>query len=120
MLLYAQLAVALLVGYLNIWLGIIHIYYVTIWWWDIPTHYLAGMWVGFFAAWFLANWQRRATIVECALFALAIGMLWEIFEVYEGIGGSPFMPYWVDTIKDVMMDVLGGATAGYIAGKMRI
>ena len=120
MLLYAQLIVAVLVGYLNIWLGIVHIWYYTVWWWDIPTHFLAGMWVGFFAAWLLANWQKRAKVWHCALFALAIGILWEIFEVYEGTGGSPFMPYWIDTIKDLTMDVLGGALAGFLAKYARI
>lgn len=114
-LLYTQLFILILLAFLNIWLGVTHGLYETIWWWDIPTHFLGGVWVGLFAAWLLEKRDKEFTVLSCALFALSVGVVWEIFEYTFGIGGSPFMGYWADTIKDVCMDVIGGMTAGAIA-----
>ncbi len=115
MLLYAQLVVLALLGVLDIWLGIYQGVYFTIWWWDIPAHFLGGVWVGLFAAWFLQKRDRRFTIARCALAALAIGIGWEIFEYCFDLGGSDFMGYWADTLKDLSMDAAGGAIAAAVA-----
>jgi hypothetical protein len=112
MLLYAQLLILLVLAILNTWFGIVKSAYTLIWWWDIPTHLLGGIWVGLFAAWFLQKRDKKFTVLKCAAAALAVGIVWEIFEYHFGIGGSAFMGYWEDTIKDVTMDVIGGAAAG--------
>ena len=122
MLLYFQLIAVALLGVVNLYFGVAREFYVTIWWWDIPAHFIGGVWAGFLGAWFIIHWKRRLSIFECAMFALFVGILWEIFEYVNGVGGSagPFMGYWLDTIKDLIMDTLGGALAGYIARNERI
>jgi hypothetical protein len=115
MLLYAQLFILIALLVLNTWYGIVLNVYAAIWWWDIPTHFLGGVWVGLFAVWLLQKRDKNFTVLRCALAAFSVGVVWEIFEYQLGIGGSAFMGYWQDTIKDVVMDVLGGSTAAYIA-----
>src|SRR5438477_12918460 len=105
MLLYAQLCILIVLVIMNVWLGIAKGVYGMLWWWDIPTHFLGGVWVGLFAAWFLQKRDREFTVARCAAAALSVGVVWEIFEYHFGIGGSAFMPYWVDTLKDIVMDV---------------
>lgn len=115
MLLYAQLATLILLFVLDIWLGLVQGVYFTIWWWDIPTHFLGGVWAGLFAAWLLQKYKKRFLIIQCAAIALSIGVCWEIFEFAFDIGGSIYMSYWADTLKDLLMDTLGGGLAGIIA-----
>jgi uncharacterized membrane protein YjdF len=115
MLLFAQLIILVILVILDIWLGLVKGAYFNIWWWDIPTHFLGGVWAGLFAAWILRKYAKGNLILQCAAIALAIGIGWEIFEYAFGIGGSIFMGYWADTIKDLCMDTLGGAAAGAVA-----
>ncbi len=118
MLLYAQFAILIVLVVLNIWLGIDHDLYMSVPYWDVPTHFLGGVWMGLFAAWLYQRKKRKITIAQCAAFALSIGVCWEIFEYTEGLTYSPFMPYWLDTIKDLCMDTIGGATAGMMVPRI--
>ena len=120
MLLRAQLAVLVVLVVLNIWLGIDHDLYMSVPFWDVPTHFLGGVWMGFFAAWLFKRNKHKISIGQCAAFALSIGICWEIFEFSEGLTYSPFMPYWVDTIKDLCMDTVGGAAAGALVARYKI
>ena len=119
MLLRAQLAVLVLLIALNTWLGIDKNLYLSVWWWDIPTHFLGGVWAGLFAAWLFKMRRRKISIMQCVGFAFAIGLGWEVFEFTEGLSGSPFMPYWVDTLKDLLVDSLGGACAGTLVPRIQ-
>jgi uncharacterized membrane protein YjdF len=114
MLLYAQLAVLVVLVTLNTWLGIDKNLYFSVWWWDIPTHFLGGVWVGLCAGWLFALNKKKITVAQCAFFALAVGAGWEVFEHMEAVAGNIFMPYWVDTTKDLIIDTLGGMLAGFL------
>lgn len=116
MLLYAMLIVSMLIWFLDVMLGIDGGYYMTIPWWDVPLHVLGGFWLALFAMWVGRMLGRRVTIIQCLSFVLFVGILWEIFEVMVHIGGSVFMPYYDDTIKDMLDDLLGGIL-GFIAAK---
>ena len=83
-------------------------------------HLLGGLWAGFFATWAASFRKMRLSILLCALSALVMGIGWELFEYENGIGGSAFMGYWTDTVKDLVMDALGGAAAGIIIRRMRV
>lgn len=115
MLLYAQLLILIVLAILTIWFGIEKGLYGLVWWWDIPAHFLGGVWVGLFAAWFLQKYRRKFSVLTCVAAAFAAGIVWELFEYHAGIGGSAFMDYWSDTIKDMILDMLGGASAAFIA-----
>ena len=43
------------------------------------------------------------------LFTFVLGLFWELFEIKYNLLGSPFgtYPYYIDTIKDLIMDTLG-------------
>lgn len=69
--------------------------------------------MGLFTTWVLVGWKMPTTLTRAALGALCVGLVWEVFELYVGVGGSLFMPYWLDTLKDLFIDTLGGTIAGY-------
>lgn len=118
-LLYVQCLVLVVLVFLDVYLGIGQGFYWTIWWWDIPAHILGGLWAGLFGAWLGILYGRRLSVAQCMLFALAVGVGWEVFEYVAHIGGSPFMPYWIDTGKDLLDDGIGGFIAGLVASRMR-
>lgn len=120
MLLYAQLVILVILAVLNIWYGIYQGLYGLIWWWDIPSHFLGGVWVGFLTAWLLQKLGGRISVARSIAGALVVGIVWEIFEHYFALGGNAFMPYWIDTIKDLIIDMAGGALAGYSALRAKV
>ena len=101
-------------------LGISQNYYMHFWIYDIIAHILGGLGIGLFAIaglqtfWpgflFSNRWKKIVGIV------LIIGLVWEAFEVYYNIAGYPFGTklYWLDTIKDLFDDVIGGFISVYI------
>ena len=111
-LLFAQLGILTIVLILNTWLGEAWGAYERIWWWDIPTHFLGGVSAGLFSIWFLRRFGFRSIFISCVVGTLFIGTVWEIYEHFAGLGGSTFMSYWADTIKDIVVDTLGAITAG--------
>lgn len=115
---FLQAAVLILIAYLYLYLGI-HLRYVfTISWWDIVLHMLGGAWVALASVWFFGLFGIRRSIIQCVLIALSVGLAWELFEYIFGIGGSNFMSYRLDTAKDLLDDMIGGAIAGYVAQKI--
>ncbi len=109
-----------IIGVLDIYFGVGQSYFWTIWWWDILLHVLGGVWAGLFGAWVAGFFGIRATFIQCILFALVIGVGWEIFEYINGLGDSVFMSYTADTIKDLFDDTLGGAFAYYLVQRERV
>ena len=115
MLLYAQLAILVVLVILNAWFGIEKGMYELVWWWDIPAHFLGGAWAGVFGVWALQKYRTKRLMWEGAFAALLIGIFWEIFEVYFELGRSLHMSHFLDTTKDLIIDTMGGALAGFIA-----
>ncbi|MEK7109510.1 MAG: hypothetical protein AAB919_03710 [Patescibacteria group bacterium] len=89
------------------WFGIESYLYWTYPWWDIPTHILGGLTVGFWAAAVATRRHlpplRAALLIVGLTFVVAIG--WEAWEFAEGVSGG-----FVDAIKD-LADSLVGALA---------
>jgi hypothetical protein len=106
------------------------------WYWlyrqlDVPIHFLGGLMLGFSGLLFYFIIEKRATaadmsaitILQITIFtALSVGLLWELFE-FSGhrIFDHPAFKTiadlqrgFLDTAKDLLMDVLGGMTAGLI------
>ena len=110
-LVYSQLIVAALLALLYIYFGLDKEYLWTVYWWDIPLHMLGGAWNGFAAAWGMLLMGQRPKLIHCLIVALIVGIVWEVFEYINHIGGSVFMPYWVDTIKDIADDLIGACIA---------
>jgi hypothetical protein len=120
--LFLLLCQLFVLGILVIWssmLGIQLGFYERVWWWDIVSHILGGLWVGLFAAWFAAHWSRRVTVFQCVVSAIMVGVGWEVYEYLIDLQHSPYWPVWVEILKDLFDDALGGSIAGYFVTRFR-
>ena len=89
-------------------------------WYDIPMHILGGLWVSLFSIFLYTNFYKDISIhcKKLSMFVfftlLLIALSWEIFEL---MGKITFLSdgiwYWIDTIKDIIDDFIGGMI-GYL------
>ncbi|MBI2514787.1 hypothetical protein HYV91_01175 [Candidatus Wolfebacteria bacterium] len=105
----------------------INFWYWTFRWFDIPMHFLGGFWVAMVFFWLIyprfqiTNYQLPITIILLLAFVALVGVLWEFFEFifdllfsragYTGISrilGYGVKDLYIDTLKDLFMDLLGG------------
>lgn len=92
-----------------------------IWWWDSLEHFLGGLCIGFFAL-VLAEIckirkRRMLFVLACVLVA---GLAWEGMEYAVNLTDSPFMSYRMDTVKDMILDLMGGYIAARIGHMMHV
>lgn len=84
-------------------------WYSLLWWFDIPMHFLGGLWLSLIALWFL-NLRDISikSIFKIIIIVFVVGILWEVFEVTvkDSITKNPFDLY--DTISDLSFDIAGG------------
>ncbi len=112
---FAILAVSFL--YLDLWAGFSYTY----WWWDSYEHLLGGIVVGLFALWLgTLRFRYRISLMHTVFFVLVIGLLWEGIEVVYPLGKSIWFSYGVDTVKDLILDVLGGVIAWYWSKGLKV
>ena len=80
-------------------------------------HILGGMFLGFCAGALFFNrishLTRLEVVVTILLFVLVVGIGWELFEygVQTLIKGGSKLANLPDSIKDVLMDIIGGKIA---------
>ncbi len=90
-----------------------------IWWYDIILHLLGGILVGFVIVEALGLSQTKINKLIDAIFiglisAIVIGTIWELYEVSIGATMVSYEGYPMDTVIDLLFDMLGGlAGAGY-------
>jgi len=113
--------------YASLFLGEVHGYYTKFWWWDIFLHAFSAIifgFVGFTILYFMYS-QRAIKARPWAIamfsfsFAIAIGVIWEIFEfsVDQILGYNMQKSGLLDTMGDLIVDALGAIIAtsiGYI------
>jgi len=104
--------------------GITNHLYVSIDSYDIFMHIAGGLGIGLFVAAALelhapGVLRTRSMVIGAVL---AAGIAWELFEVYYGIAGAPLgtKAYWVDTIKDLIDDTLGGFVVAFVHARFRM
>jgi hypothetical protein len=117
-LLFAQFFAVLLLAALT-QIAIAEYLYWRIWWFDIPMHVLGGFWAGLFGAWMLRIFGLEVSMLRCMLFALAVGVVWEVFEYYSGLTDFMYISYSADVAKDLVMDVIGGALSVFAVRLVR-
>lgn len=91
-------------------------WYSAMWWFDIPMHIVGGLFLGvatgavFFAR--LRTLSLHDILVTILLMVLIVGAGWEFFEygVQFFIKGAR-LAHIPDSIKDIFMDMVGGAIA---------
>ncbi|MFA6353713.1 MAG: hypothetical protein WCW93_02165 [Candidatus Paceibacterota bacterium] len=97
-------------------------WYFSIWWIDMPIHFLGGLCAGFVVIWllsfkklsfdlFISTQTVWNFIFKIFLGVLSIGVLWELFEILFNniIAQNSFNT--LDTISDVFFDLVGGTFA---------
>jgi hypothetical protein len=102
--------------------AVIHIFGLELslyWLWrplDSMMHFLAGVSIGLFVAWFMV----RLSLLRPALYwgavilaTLVVGLAWEWFERQAGISVFHGQLYWPDTISDLALDLAGAIIAAY-------
>lgn len=96
-------------------------WYSAIWYFDMIMHFLGGLWSGLACIWFFSRVSQSFstslgsisfnTVLKILFGVLAIGIAWEIFELYfiNHIASNPFDLR--DTISDIFFDLSGGIFA---------
>src|SRR5690606_38538450 len=91
--------------------------YVSISGYDIMMHFLGGAGIGLFLIALLKSFKADAISMRNVIWGvLFIGLIWELFEIYFRITGHPLWTklYYVDTVKDLINDGIGGAVVSYL------
>ncbi len=109
----ASLVIAIFI--LNFLANKFHWYY-SIWWFDMPMHFMGGFWLGMVFFWFfkvrkLSLLVNLSLVTKLIAWVLLIGVGWELFEYF-------FINYMaqnnfdlIDTLSDLFFDLFGGITA---------
>ncbi len=81
---------------------------------DVPMHFLGGFSVGLASTGLLRMFYRSERFVRSPQFlyimimTISVGVLWEYVEYYYDVSVAFGGNFWFDTIKDLLMDTLGG------------
>ncbi len=118
---------ALVFVFAALFLGEVRSYYIRFWWWDIALHTFSGLLlgvVGFLLVYVLnesksVSMHMRASFVAffAFLFAVTVGVLWEIFEYTMDVAFGTLMQKpmlgdtsgLTDTMWDLIVDTLGAS-----------
>ena len=85
-------------------------WYTSMWWFDMPMHFLGGLWVGLVFLWLLKPKEFNfLTILKIIFGVLIIGLSWEIFEILVNhlAAQDPFNT--LDTLSDLSFDLMGAS-----------
>jgi hypothetical protein len=90
--------------------------YYSLWWIDMPMHFLGGICAGLFMVWLLPSenlfselsWKY---VFKIFLGVLLIGVLWEVFEIIFNNIIAQISFDARDTIHDISFDLSGGLYA---------
>lgn len=95
-------------------------WYWTMRWFDAPMHFAGGMWLAGFGVWW--RYSRRGVSTPsflmllgvCLLFALGVGLLWEIYEAVVSSLTVGHINAMSDTLGDLLFDTIGGTTVAIL------
>lgn len=91
-----------------------YFWYWQIRWFDIPMHFLGGVWLAGMAFWWYyfnkktTNISFSSILATCLVAALGVGLVWEIYEAIVGLLTVGHINAMFDTTKDLFFDTLGG------------
>ncbi|RME60911.1 hypothetical protein D6779_01105 [Candidatus Parcubacteria bacterium] len=110
--------------------GVAFNWYRTVWWFDIPMHFLGGGWLVVLFFYLLATRFSSISLKSepCFRFLSALGFValvgigWEFFEYGLELLFPSHLPAAVrltDTFGDLLNDLLGGVAAYYLLAALR-
>lgn len=103
------------IGVVN-FLAIEYYWYWRLRWFDMPMHFLGGLWLAGVIIWFRFFSSRFVdapkTFGRLALWgvlgALGVGLVWEFYEGFVGLLTVGHINAYRDTLGDLFFDMLGG------------
>jgi hypothetical protein len=95
-----------------------HLYWA-IKWYDFPVHLVGGFWFSITILWIVLSLNKLNSIsgyrfkafIFVLLSALAIGIVWECFELFFNITSVHNVNYMLDFARDIGGDLIGGMFA---------
>lgn len=118
-----QIATVLFI-FATLFLGETHGYYESFWWWDLVLHGGSAVVFGFVGFIILLVLQRGGRVEARAMwlaifsfcFAMAIGVMWEIFEFIADqlFGFNMQKSGLVDTMWDLIVNAIGALFASFV------
>jgi hypothetical protein len=99
----------------------LHGWYMQYWWYDIFMHILGGIAIGLLLASIarIFSWKPRRILWYIIIGTFCVGLAWEYFEIYFRLTGHPIgsRPYYIDTVLDIIDDIIGGCIAAFLFTK---
>ncbi len=96
-------------------------WYSSIWYLDMPMHFLGGFWLGLAAIYlFLFGNQSFKSILGIFLIILIVGVGWEMFEILVDKFITYDLSNSLDTVSDILFDLAGGLSAVFYFFKQTI
>jgi hypothetical protein len=101
---------------------IAHLFGLDGWYYEVESydtfmHFIGGAGLGLFVAGLIGTYYDKTKVTYLNVFLGVIlgGIAWELFEMYYEITGHPLWStlYYLDTVKDLIMDALGGVVVTY-------
>ena len=87
-------------------------WYSSIWYLDMPMHFLGGVWLGFVSIYFLLPKEISLKFIFKILsIVVFIGAGWEVFEILIDKFVTQDYFNYLDTISDISFDIAGGLFA---------
>lgn len=87
-------------------------WYSSIWYLDMPMHFLGGFWLGLIAIFlFSLRDDILKSIFKILFVVLFLGIGWEVFEIVVNNYITQNYFNYVDTISDISFDLAGGLFA---------
>ncbi len=87
-------------------------WYTSIWWLDMPVHFLGGLWLGLTSVLFLPikNINTKSILIVLGI-VLFIGCGLEVFEIFTNNYLADMSFNTLDTLSDIFFDLTGGTAA---------
>ncbi len=96
-------------------------WYSLLWWFDMPMHFLGGVWLGLASVWFYFFGRKHkpmpeinvSRIVKISIISsFVIGLGWELYEyIVQIIVPIANIASPLDSVSDLFFDIAGGAVA---------
>lgn len=100
---------------IGVWLSL----YSILWWYDIPMHFLGGLFTNLLVIAFLLRFKptQNLPVFKLAIVSLfcvlVIGLVWEGYEIFWAIfSGNRHL--FMDSVSDIFFDLAGGIEAVFI------
>jgi hypothetical protein len=99
------------------WMAEVYYWYWRMRWFDMPMHFLGGVWLAWTALWWWYTRRGRVMADFKGIFAvslvsaLGVGLLWEAFQAGLGIETAGHASRLSGTLIDLLFDILGGSFA---------